>query len=285
MKREEWNRYYRSYGPDGIPHYPDWPNQPHADWPHWRGYQWNDTEPAMEVPWDVNCCRPDDSDCICVTSGDAERWNSYSALSGLTAFDPDMIASAVSAYKDLPDLEHYEDLLFDVSANSGIWNSAGYVPNIYENLSAMCNAINEKVDLSAVSSFHVWTDSQKFAWEQGIPGDYSGTLYGDGTFDRPLRVHKNIAIASMLVAEATDNYQLPLVKTEDVDNIVSSVNVLNTKIETNATNIQRNTELIEMLLNGYTPTGTDLAWKHQEVTLEESKRTPRIMYYWTSVES
>ena len=159
MTEQEWmDMYYRHYGPDNVPHFPDWPNMPHADWPRWGWRRWNDSEPAHEVPWDYDCCNHGESDCICVTSADADLWNSYSSLSGLLAFNPDDLSAA------LANADTIEDLSGFVSANSGIWLSAGYVPNIYENISALYDALNDKVDYSAMesamSSYHVWTDSE-----------------------------------------------------------------------------------------------------------------------------
>lgn len=283
MNSEEWEKYYRQYGnPDHIPHYPDWPNHPHADWPHWRGHRWNDTEPAHEVPWDWDCCRPDESDCICVTSADADLWNSYSGLSALTGFEPDMIASAVSAYSALPDMKPIQDMYYDVSANSAVWNSAGYVPNVYENLSILFSAVNEKADASALSSFHVWTDSQKIAWEQGIPGDYSGTIYGDGTFDRPLRIHKNLAMAAMLVADATNNYSETLISRNDYNNITGDINELNRQVNNNQINISENRYLIELLINGMGSGYSGLKWVRGPVSMDVSRAHPDTMYYWQS---
>lgn len=209
MTEQEWmDMYYRHYGPDNVPHFPDWPNMPHADWPRWGWRRWNDSEPAHEVPWDYDCCNHGESDCICVTSADADLWNSYSSLSGLLAFNPDDLSAA------LANADTIEDLSGFVSANSGIWLSAGYVPNIYENISALYDALNDKVDYSAMesamSSYHVWTDSEVMAYDAGRYGDFSGTLIGIGTYERPLRVSKYIAKAVAAVEEATNNYTIPL---------------------------------------------------------------------------
>lgn len=282
MTEQEWmDMYYRHYGPDNVPHFPDWPNMPHADWPRWGWRRWNDSEPAHEVPWDYDCCNHGESDCICVTSADADLWNSYSSLSGLLAFNPDDLSAA------LANADTIEDLSGFVSANSGIWLSAGYVPNIYENISALYDALNDKVDYSAMesamSSYHVWTDSEVMAYDAGRYGDFSGTLIGIGTYERPLRVSKYIARAVAAVEEATNNYTIPLASADSVDKLQGQITQLNGKINRAFSGIQINHDNIEMLANltakfddKYHP-----PMYNNKVSLEESRYTPDNIYYWS----
>lgn len=282
MTEQEWmDMYYRHYGPDNVPHFPDWPNMPHADWPRWGWRRWNDSEPAHEVPWDYDCCNHGESDCICVTSADADLWNSYSSLSGLLAFNPDDLSAA------LANADTIEDLSGFVSANSGIWLSAGYVPNIYENISALYDALNDKVDYSAMesamSSYHVWTDSEVMAYDAGRYGDFSGTLIGIGTYERPLRVSKYIARAVAAVEEATNNYTIPLASADSVDKLQGQITQLNGKINRAFSGIQVNHDNIEMLAN----LSAKFNDKHHppmynyKVSLEESRSTPDNIYYWS----
>lgn len=282
MTEQEWmDMYYRHYGPDNVPHFPDWPNMPHADWPRWGWRRWNDSEPAHEVPWDYDCCNHGESDCICVTSADADLWNSYSSLSGLLAFNPDDLSAA------LANADTIEDLSGFVSANSGIWLSAGYVPNIYENISALYDALNDKVDYSAMesamSSYHVWTDSEVMAYDAGRYGDFSGTLIGIGTYERPLRVSKYIAKAVAAVEEATNNYTIPLASADSVDKLQGQITQLNGKINRAFSGIQVNHDNIEMLAN----LSAKFNDKHHppmynyKVSLEESRSTPNNIYYWS----
>lgn len=282
MTEQEWmDMYYRHYGPDNVPHFPDWPNMPHADWPRWGWRRWNDSEPAHEVPWDYDCCNHGESDCICVTSADADLWNSYSSLSGLLAFNPDDLSAA------LANADTIEDLSGFVSANSGIWLSAGYVPNIYENISALYDALNDKVDYSAMESamlsYHVWTDSEVMAYDAGRYGDFSGTLIGIGTYERPLRVSKYIAKAVAAVEEATNNYTIPLASADSVDKLQGQITQLNGKINRAFSGIQINHDNIEMLANlsakfddKYHP-----PMYNYKVSLEESYSTPDNIYYWS----
>lgn len=282
MTEQEWmDMYYRHYGPDNVPHFPDWPNMPHADWPRWGWRRWNDSEPAHEVPWDYDCCNHGESDCICVTSADADLWNSYSSLSGLLAFNPDDLSAA------LANADTIEDLSGFVSANSGIWLSAGYVPNIYENISAFSAALNDKVDYSAMesamSTYHVWTDSEVMAYDAGRYGDFSGTLIGIGTYERPLRVSKYIAKAVAAVEEATNNYTIPLASADSVDKLQGQITQLNGKINRAFSGIQINHDNIEMLANlsakfddKYHP-----PMYNYKVSLAESRSAPDNIYYWS----
>lgn len=284
MTEQEWmDMYYRHYGPDNVPHFPDWPNMPHADWPRWGWRRWNDSEPAHEVPWDYDCCNHGESDCICVTSADADLWNSYSSLSGLLAFNPDDLSAA------LANADTIEDLSGFVSANSGIWLSAGYVPNIYENISALYDGLNDKVDYSAMesamSSYHVWTDSEVMAYDAGRYGDFSGTLIGIGTYERPLRVSKYIARAVAAVEEATNNYTIPLASADSVDKLQGQITQLNGKINRALSGIRVNHDNIEMLAN-QTAKFDDKYYPpmyNYKVSLEESRGTPDNIYYWSEV--
>lgn len=282
MTEQEWmDMYYRHYGPDNVPHFPDWPNMPHADWPRWGWRRWNDSEPAHEVPWDYDCCNHGESDCICVTSADADLWNSYSSLSGLLAFNPDDLSAA------LANADTIEDLSGFVSANSGIWLSAGYVPNISGDISALYDALNDKVDYSAMESamlsYHVWTDSEVMAYDAGRYGDFSGTLIGIGTYERPLRVSKYIAKAVAAVEEATNNYTIPLASADSVDKLQGQITQLNGKINRAFSGIQINHDNIEMLANlsakfddKYHP-----PMYNYKVSLAESRSTPDNIYYWS----
>ena len=196
----------RPDSPDNIPHYPDWPYAPHADWPHGYSRRWNDTEPAHVVPYPVDCCYPGESDCICVTSADMTLWNSYSGLSGLTAFDPETLSAIYEKVEDMDDYSAVRDTYYTVSANSAIWNSAAYVPNIYENLSALYDNINAKANFSAIyaycdnisGSLKIWSDSTK-DYFLGDRAPHDMTIVGDGSFERPLRVGRDIVMGAMAV--------------------------------------------------------------------------------------
>ena len=284
MTEQEWmDMYYRHYGPDNVPHFPDWPNMPHADWPRWGWRRWNDSEPAHEVPWDYDCCNHGESDCICVTSADADLWNSYSSLSGLLAFNPDDLSAA------LANADTIEDLSGFVSANSGIWLSAGYVPNIYENIYELFSAVNNKVDFSAMesamSSYHVWTDSEVMAHDAGRYGNFSGTLVGIGTYERPLRISNYIAKAAAAVDIATNGFTTPLASGVSIDGLQEQISKVNSELDNAKTEIKINHDDIQFLANlsgafkdEFHP---EMVHPEHPISLEESLGRPSVMFYWS----
>lgn len=277
--------------PSHIPHFPDWPNVPYADWPRTRFHRWNDSEPANVQPWWQDCCEPYENPCVCVTSADVDLWNSYSGLSGLTAFDPSVLSAAFSALDDMYDYSAVREGYYTMSANSGIWNSAAYIPNIYENLSALCDYANEKADLSAVSAYYddkgklkIWTDSLKAQAEFGYYGPFEGTIDGDGSYDRPLRVSTAVAKGMATVMEATDNFNIGLATEKDIDKIMTNYWDLSgiwTKTDHLA---HQNQDLIEWILNHLSGEWhwEDLSagWVRRAVTRQESIAEPEKFFYW-----
>jgi hypothetical protein len=271
----EWN------DPSHIPHFPDWPNVPYADWPRTRFHRWNDSEPANVQPWWQDCCEPFDDPCICVTSADAELWNSYSSLSGLTGFEPETISAAVSSYSaisaQLEQFSGWDDLKYGydvLSANSGMWNSAGYVPGI---LSAISALDAKKLDASGV---HVWTDSEKLAHDAGAYGNFSGTIVGVGTYERPLRLSPYAIKAISIVDQATDGYKTGLVNTDTASAMIRDIDTLNDNMADLAGSVSGNRKLIEWILNHMGEMGMSAMWENKKVTLEESEANPAIFYYW-----
>lgn len=271
--------------PSHIPHFPDWPNVPYADWPRTRFHRWNDSEPANVQPWWQDCCEPYDNPCVCVTSADVDLWNSYSGLSGLTGFDPETISAAVSSYSSISaqfdQLSGWDDLKYGydvLSANSGMWNSAGYVPGIFSAISALDD---KKLDVSAS---RVWTDSLKSQAEFGYYGPFEGTIDGDGSYDRPLRVSTAVARGMATVMEATDHFNIPLANKDDIDKITANYWDLSgiwTKTDHLA---HQNQDLIEWILNHLSGEWhwADLAsaWVHKAVTRQQSSADPERFYYW-----
>lgn len=267
--------------PSHVPHFPDWPNVPYADWPRTRFHRWNDSEPANVQPWWQDCCEPYNNPCVCVTSADVDLWNSYSGLSGLTAFDPETISAAVSSYSSisaqLEQFSGWDDLKYGydvLSANSGMWNSAGYIPNIYENLSALASG---KLDVTAG---RVWTDSLKLAHEAGIFGDFSGTIVGDGTYERPLRVSKEIAKAIGIIDDATNGFQTGLVNTDTFIKEINNFSAMYYQAVKAANEVSGNRELIEWILNHLHGKDSSANWIHSAVSIEASRENPMYFYYW-----
>ena len=267
--------------PSHVPHFPDWPNVPYADWPRTRFHRWNDSEPANVQPWWQDCCEPYNNPCVCVTSADVDLWNSYSGLSGLTAFDPETISAAVSSYSSisaqLEQFSGWDDLKYGydiLSANSGMWNSAGYIPNIYENLSALASG---KLDVTAG---RVWTDSLKLSHEAGIFGDFSGTIVGDGTYERPLRVSKEIAKAIGIIDDATNGFQTGLVNTDTFIKEIINFSAMYYQAVKAANEVSGNRKLIEWILNHLHGKDSSANWIHSAVSIEVSRKNPMYFYYW-----
>lgn len=293
MKNPKFPPYKPDIDPNNIPHYPDWPYAPHADWPHGGSRRFNDSERAVVVPHPVDCCHPDDNECLCVTSGDMELWNSYSGLSGLTAFD----ASALSAMYDmLQGMDNYsavEDAYYQMSANSAIWNSAAYIPNVYENLSALYDNLNDKADYSAISAYcdigkhpdgtygdraiKIWTDSLKdYYYGDRTPHDM--TIVGDGTLERPLRVGKPLIDAIMAVQEVIS---AGLADQNDITKLINEIKNINITDNTQNNVLHRHDEYIEWIINqlGKAPSGSLWIQTTKNAILEESRNNPASFYY------
>lgn len=267
--------------PSHIPHYPDWPNMPYADWPRSRFHRWNDSEPANVQPWWHDCCDGTENPCVCVTSADVDRWNTYSSLSGLVDFDASGIsaglASALSALDNMYDYDKVRDCYYTVSANSAVWNSAAYVPNIYDNLSALYSGLNTKLS-------GVWTDSRKIAHDSGAYGEFDGTIVGDGSYDRPLRVGANIAKAAAIVDLATDHFDKGLVNEDDVSAVQRDVETLGDNLNSVANEVSGNRAIIEWILNHLSGewhwADLSASWRNERVSKETSRANPEVFYYW-----
>ena len=163
------------YTPNNIPHHEP-PFVPHADWPHNIHPRWNDSEPAIVQPWWNDCCNHEEDDCICVTSADYTRWNTLLDLSGLSAFNPEDLSAALSAYEMLGNYSALEDAAGCVSANSGLWNSAGYVPGIYSSLSGLQEELDKKMYTSSWSGIYT----------------YEKEIQGTGSLERPLHLSNEV---------------------------------------------------------------------------------------------
>ena len=259
------------FTPDNIPHHEP-PFVPHADWPHNIHPRWNDSEPAIVQPWWNDCCNHEEDDCICVTSADYERWNTLVDLSGLSAFNPEDLSAALSAYERLDNYSALEDAAGCVSANSGIWNSAVYVPNIYENLSAICSALSGKYDKSEWSGIYV----------------YENEIQGTGTVERPLHLSPAIRDIIWTVSGSLESgYKIGLLNADDYDRLKTDINALNNK---NVAQDMALSGIYDMLRK----LAVDLTAAEQKVDdytrlwvcePDPSKRSPgdpKTFYYWDS---
>lgn len=200
------------FTPDNIPHHEP-PFVPHADWPHNIHPRWNDSEPAIVQPWWRDCCDHGEDDCICVTSADYDRWNTLVDLSALSAFNPEDLSAALSAYERLDNYSALEDAAGCVSANSGLWNSAGYVPDIYDTLNDINEILSGKYDTSAWSG--VYTNTQE--------------IQGYGTPERPLHLSPDVRTLLAYVDASVNSGTGPLLNTNDYSALMSGINFTNHK--------------------------------------------------------
>lgn len=257
------------FTPDNIPHHEP-PFVPHADWPHNIHPRWNDSEPAIVQPWWNDCCNHEEDDCICVTSADYERWNTLVDLSALSAFNPEDISAALSAYEKLDNYSALEDAAGCVSANSGIWNSAGYVPDIYETLSAMNDILAQKYDTSSWSG--IYTNNAE--------------IQGYGTVERPLHLSPAVRDILYTVSGSLESgYKAGLVNAQDYVNIRNQLDNLGSKNTIQDMALSAIYDMLKILAGDLTAAEQKVddytrLWVCEPV---ESQRTdPKTFYYWDS---
>lgn len=257
------------FTPDNIPHHEP-PFVPHADWPHNIHPRWNDSEPAIVQPWWNDCCNHEEDDCICVTSADYERWNTLVDLSALSAFNPEDISAALSAYERLDNYSALEDAAGCVSANSGIWNSAGYVPDIYETLSAMNDILAQKYDVSAWSG--IYTNNAE--------------IQGTGTVERPLHLSPAVRDILWTVSGSLESgYKAGLVNDQDYVNLRNQIDNLGSKNTVQDMALSAIYDMLKILAGDLTAAEQKVddytrLWVYEPVA---GRRTdPKTFYYWDS---
>jgi hypothetical protein len=249
------------FTPDNIPHHEP-PFVPHADWPHNIHPRWNDSEPAIVQPWWRDCCDHGEDDCICVTSADYDRWNTLVDLSALSAFNPDDLSAALSAYERLDNYSALEDAAGCISANSGLWNSAGYVPQIYETLSAIDDILKQKYDISAWSG--VYTD----------PTEIQGT----GDPKRPLHLSTQVmellgAVSASIESGYKSGY---LLDTDDYQRFVTDLNAVNHKNVVQDMALSAIYDMLKLLIGDVHEATNQWVLKYNGGT------DPTKFYYWDS---
>lgn len=248
---------------------PDWPGPGyHPDWPHYRhSYYWNDSEYAHNIPFDEDCCPDYPDDCVCVTSGDVNKWNSYSALYDLSA------VSALSAVSGLK-VDAINGVISTVEDNIDIWSSAAYVPTLSANIDLLFSAINDKLDITAYKELTqkgIYVDPNYF---NGNGSDYSVLT---------LSPSAKGAIESVLLA--TETCTKPLATVENLAPLKDDINVLHTNAISTDSELERIWDQIDALKNNTpspTPTSTNFkssdAKTYQEL-IQESTDDPNYFYY------
>ena len=243
---------YPPYQPN--PYGPDWPDANyHPDWPHYRHmHAWNDSEPAAVVPWPEECCPQSADDCVCVTSGDVQMWNTISAVSALTGINVEGL-SGLSALSGISELIPAASA---VNAYSGIWMSAQYVPNIYEHISAMSAEIDTKAPLSGEYLQRVYSDPYFFD--------------GAGTMKSVLKPSKDLENTVAIVYQSTSGFTKGLVNTDMCDIVKGDISALETRTVENLWKIQQLNNIVSHISGGSTD------WSNKVVTVEESKKNPNV---------
>lgn len=169
------------------PHYPP----PHKDgaypryWPYWPQWPagwhgWNDTEPASVGSW--GCCPPPHpDDCVCVTQQDIDNWNNISAVSALSGLDLSPLSSISGM--DLPYSATLWNSCYDtVYENSAVWNSAMYIPDLYDNFDALSAWTVDKIDELSSNQGKVYIDQSQSPY----------SLEGEGTEEYPLAFNSTV---------------------------------------------------------------------------------------------
>lgn len=245
------------------PYGPDWPDANfHPDWPHYRHmHHWNDTEPAAVVPWPEECCPQPSDDCMCVTSGDIQMWNTISAVSAFAKIDVDGL-SGLSALSGISKLIPMAEA---VDAYSGIWMSAGYVPNIYEDIYELSARVDTKAPLSGEYLQQVYSDPYFFD--------------GKGTEKSTLKPSRDLENTMIMVSACTDNFTKALVNTDMCDVVKEDIKALEERTAANQWAIQTLSNRIDHMGGGG---GKSTDWTNSAVSLEESKKHSDVFYYYDS---
>lgn len=265
---------YREPSDNNInhPHFNEWPNHGgnHDDWPHYRNFHIrNDSEYACVGDFKHECCNDDyPEDCVCVTSADAERWNSLSSVSALTAID----LSALSALSGI-NSDSLSAVISAYETNDEIWSSAAYIPNIYDNINNLISAINDKVNITEFENYKnkgINVDSKYFA--------------GNGTENSVLRLSTDVRNAIAYVLNTT-SAGYPLVNAETTENLKTDINTLNTSAISLLAKIDTLWELFELGGGDVKPPEAGDFQQTDETSLrkiiELSKNNKKVFYYTT----
>lgn len=246
------------------PYGPDWPDANyHPDWPHHKHmHHWNDTEPAAVVPWYDDCCPEPSDDCVCVTENDINLWNTISAVSAFSAINIDNL-SGLSALSGISEIL---PMVSAVNEYSAVWMSAEYIPDIYNDISAMSAKIDTKAPLSGEYLQKVYSDPEYFS--------------GAGTIKSVLRPSVELAKTVDFVVSGTENFKYDLVNKKECEQVFKRLNEHTDELIKYNWKITTLEEDVAKLKSE-----SKNSWVNNKVTLEESKSEPDIFYFYDSVNS
>lgn len=254
--------------PEFYPHHnpygPDWPDANyHPDWPHHKHmHHWNDTEPAAVVPWHDECCPEPSDPCVCVTNSDVDLWNTISAVSAFSTIDID----GLSGLSALSGLSEMLPVVSAVNENMDIWMSAQYVPNIYEDISALSAKIDTKAPLSGEYLQRVYSDPYFFE--------------GAGTMKSVLKPSFDLLNTVAFVISGTENFKYELVNKKECEQVFKLIGEHTNELVKQDWEIKTLNAEVDKIREK-----TDTNWVHQVVTLKESKAKPNLFYYYDSKNS
>lgn len=148
----------------------------------------NDMEHAFVVRPHEECCPDDAEECVCVTSGDVEKWNNaYDSISAISSIDP----SAFSALLDVSALSSSADFwngtYETVSSNSAGWDKT--FSAVTENSSLW----NESSSISSIASTIADIQDDVSALEVNKQDNIyfdKDSIIGDGTQGYPYQVRE-----------------------------------------------------------------------------------------------
>lgn len=243
------------------PYGSDWPDANfHPDWPHYRHmHNWNDTEPAAVVPMYDDCCPNPSDDCVCVTSGDIELWNTISAVSALSKIDIDGL-SGLSALSGISEIMPAVSAVYE---NADIWMSAQYVPDIYGDISAMSAKIDTKAPLSGEYLQKVYSDPYFFE--------------GAGTMKSVLKPSLDLLNTVAFVYSGTEGFKYELANRHECDEVFKRLTELgneSVKQDWEIGKLQDDMAKIQSTKSNY--------WANIYATPEESKANPDVFYFYDS---
>lgn len=152
-------------------------------YPHIHG----DMEPAFVVRPHEPCCPDEKEECVCVTSGDVEKWNDaadmLSALSGVTPEDIEKIDEVLTSatlwngtYEAVNANSGNWNKTFDaVTANSATWNNASAIPQITSDINNLASSLSALEDVTESKQDKIYFDGK--------------SIIGDGSTGSPYRVY------------------------------------------------------------------------------------------------
>lgn len=163
-------------------------------------YPPTDLEPAFVVKPGEDCCPSGKDECVCVTSGDAARWDhAADILDNLTEEEIDAL-SGISAFTDVAESADLWNSCYDtVSANSADWSTIASLSGFSADVNNKFDEIDTKFDAvdSAISAVDAKIPHYYFATSANVPQGDPWSITGDGTSGAPFGVRNWYTFANL----------------------------------------------------------------------------------------